>query len=291
MKNSKPQHPEPSQVCRLFLLCVALISYVPAYVPGRTTERAESSRVQEPVQQQEQSQNQEEEPREIRQVRKDHPALRIKAIRNHKKKTWLRDLEIEVTNVTNRPIYYIQLSMKFPEIKINSVPVGEDFTFGNHKLISFGERPQPDDPFLRPGEDYVFKLPEDQWKVMEKFLSYKSPESALKISLEIQEIRFDDGSGFFNGDTFFSSQPRRVSYYSIGGRENGIAERLSRKSANRTGMNQKNTLSAFPGKFAAMSGSEEEGNYCWGSYCNSRMDLQKVSCWTKPDGSDCLVDD
>jgi hypothetical protein len=289
MKNNKPQHPEPSQVCRLFLLCVALISYVPAYVPGRTPERAESSRVQEPVQQQEQSQNQEEEPREIRQVRKDHPALRIKAIRNHKKKTWLRDMEIEVTNVANKPVYYILIGMEFPDIKPGGVPIGENLIFGNHKLISFGERPQPDDPFLKPGENYVFKLSEDRWKVMEEYLSYQPSESALKIDLEIEEIRFDDGSGFFNGDTFFRSQPRRVSYYPIGDRENSIVKRLNRKSANRTEMIKQNTLSAFPGKLVAVPASEEDGNYCWGSYCDNRMDIKEVSCWTKPDGTPCLV--
>ncbi|MFN7945494.1 MAG: hypothetical protein U0Z53_09090 [Blastocatellia bacterium] len=289
MRKDNAHSPKLSQVCRLFLLCVALISHVPTYVLGKDAGRTENrSRMQEPVQPQ--SQSQDEEPREIRQVKKDHPALKIKAIRNHRKKTWLRDMEIEVTNITNRPIYFIRLGMSFPDIKLSEVPVGESLIFGNHKLLDFANHPQPDDPFLKPGESYVFKLPKDRVEVMEKFLSHRSPESALKINLEIEDIRFDDGSGFFNGDTFFRSQPKRVSYYPTGGRENSIAERISRRFANRTDLNQKNTLGAFPGALAALSTSEAEGDYCWGSYCDNRMYLDNdPPCYIRSNGTACNV--
>src|SRR5437764_10501428 len=44
--------------------------------------------------------------------------LKVKEVRNlQKEEDWFRDLEIEVKNISDKPIYFIYLIIKFPDIE------------------------------------------------------------------------------------------------------------------------------------------------------------------------------
>lgn len=265
MKNQKLHSPKVSQVIRLFLLCTALIDHAPFYVLAQAPDRSgEDVRVQGQSQPQAQSQppqeqNQEEEEREIVVKHKNHPALEIKGIRNFRKKTWLRDLEIEVTNVSNKPIYYLSIFLLFPDVIEGGRKVSETFDYGNSKLVDWVARPSPDDLCIKPGDSYTFKLSERRRKELEPYFRNKTPDGSLtrKIELHIENIRFGDGTGFFGGGTFFRSQPKRVSFFSPGSGNESFSVSASLMSKSRWKQNvryeTKSKLKAFPDAYAVRS--------------------------------------
>src|ERR1044071_5231810 len=58
------------------------------------------------------------EARQIKIMRPYNHPVAIKEIRNLQGRDFLRNLEIEVQNVSNKPIYYVSLYLRFPDIEI-----------------------------------------------------------------------------------------------------------------------------------------------------------------------------
>jgi hypothetical protein len=77
-----------------------------------------------------------------------------------KNEHWARDFELEVKNVGKQPIYALSLVWMLTEVKMpDGNPYGSTFLYGRSEFITVpGERPQPADVPIQPGETYVFKL-------------------------------------------------------------------------------------------------------------------------------------
>ncbi|MFL6275624.1 MAG: hypothetical protein ACJ74G_10590 [Blastocatellia bacterium] len=140
-------------------------------------------------------------------------AVAITAIRNLQGDQWLRELEIEVQNNFSKPIYHLEIDLRFPEVAIQAdngatgalvIPL----VFGRSKLMSPGERATATDRPIHPGERYVFRVPEANWKAIELYLAeHRLPFSAItKIWLRIYELSFGDGTGLEMDQPFFNKQ-------------------------------------------------------------------------------------
>lgn len=145
----------------------------------------------------------------------DRMPLKVKQIRNLQKEDdgWFRELEIEVENVSDKPIYYIDVVVEFPDIPApppqlradGSTPsrstTGFWLSFGPPRLGDVKNLAMPDDVALKPGETYVFKIPEQWVKGFEsmKRMNYFPPEAANKMELEFTTISFGDGTGYIIG--------------------------------------------------------------------------------------------
>lgn len=127
-----------------------------------------------------------------------------------KEKDWFRDLEIEVKNVSDKPIYFISLGLEFPDIQAPPPPIREDgrklegsvigftLTFGNLELGDLMKLATPGDVALKPGETYVFTIPEPKavgFESMKKRMKF-SPEATNNIRVRFDTISFGDGTGF-----------------------------------------------------------------------------------------------
>jgi hypothetical protein len=146
----------------------------------------------------------------------DRMPLKVKEVRNLQKgeEEWFRDLEIEVENISDKPIYYISLIVEFPDIPApppqmrgdGSTPsrstTGFWLSFGARRLGDVKKLATPDDISLRPGETYVFKIPEGWVKGFESMKREKNlpPQATNKMDLEFSIISFGDGTGYIAGE-------------------------------------------------------------------------------------------
>ena len=75
-----------------------------------------------------------------------------KGFRDLKNSKWLRDLEVEVTNLSEKPIYFLELWVDMPEIiSANGHKVGFTLRYGRIEFVHFSTLPLPSDVPIQPG--------------------------------------------------------------------------------------------------------------------------------------------
>jgi hypothetical protein len=121
-----------------------------------------------------------------------------KAFKDLKNQRWARDMEIEVTNTGNKPIYYFRLSMQFPDVKSDAgYPFAFIFEYGRPALMDMKTgRAQPEDLPIAPGHKVSFILEQkfvDGWEDFETSHNRTDPE---KVRLLFHTLSFGDGTGF-----------------------------------------------------------------------------------------------
>ncbi|MFN2452597.1 MAG: hypothetical protein ABR577_00065 [Pyrinomonadaceae bacterium] len=129
-----------------------------------------------------------------------HLPIKIK-VKNLQNENVLRDLEIEVTNKSNKPIYYLKISVMLPEmLSPNGFPLGYMLRYGRPELIDLLNEATPADVPLKPGESYVFKIPESNVRGWERFATERnlSKSEPKKIVILTHMLNFGDGTGFDN---------------------------------------------------------------------------------------------
>jgi len=133
--------------------------------------------------------------------------IEIRKVNNLQGEHVLRDLEIEVRNVSEKPIYYIRLGLFFPEVKMNGKTYAIALSYGRLEMVSLHELAGPDDKPLQPGESYVFKVPDPLWKGFDHHLSQINMPAAdvHAIKLRLDTISFGDGTGYEAGGVFYTS--------------------------------------------------------------------------------------
>jgi hypothetical protein len=152
--------------------------------------------------------------------------LKVKEVRNlHKEDdNWFRDLEIEVENISNKPIYYISLGIEFPDVPApppetradgstpTSVTTGFSVSYGPARLHVVSRLAEPDDVPLKPGETYVFKIPNSRVLGFESMNRERnlSPQMWNKIEIEFNVISLGDGTGYEGGQRMLYSKKKRV---------------------------------------------------------------------------------
>lgn len=130
-------------------------------------------------------------------AKNNHP-LAIKEIRNLQSADLLKDLEIEIKNISDKPIYYACIHLRFPDIELApGRNYGFSLHYGDNRLAQLEERAGPQDSPINPGETYVFKVHEKIWKGFEAFKSRNRlpPSATSKIELVLLEVSFGNGTG------------------------------------------------------------------------------------------------
>lgn len=144
----------------------------------------------------------EHEEREIEDKIPKHLPIKVKVknvekVKNLKNAEWLRDVEIEVKNTGNKPIYYLRISLFF--IDVEAWP-GERYGFplryGRPELIDFAETLKPEDIPIKPGDSYTFRVPVTFVKGWEHFKKKESKSHPKKIGIDFHVLNYGDGTGF-----------------------------------------------------------------------------------------------
>ena len=127
---------------------------------------------------------------------KDLP-VKIMEVRNLQSDTWYKDLEIEVKNVSDKPIYHIFAWLQFPDVygeganRISGVTV----EFGMAKYTDLRVIANTVDPHVEPGETCVLTFPEQYWGGL-RWKEENTPQKVRKLELKFAVISFGDGTGF-----------------------------------------------------------------------------------------------
>ena len=125
-----------------------------------------------------------------------HLPIKVK-VKNLEKDEWLDELEVEVRNTGDKPIYYLNVVVITPEVMAETGdPTGFPLKYGNWGLVDPDKRPEPEDVPINPGESYVFKLSERDVKGWRGFKARTRQANPKKIVLVFTSLRFGDGTGF-----------------------------------------------------------------------------------------------
>jgi hypothetical protein len=145
-------------------------------------------------------------------------AIKIKKLQNLEAESFPKGFAIQVENVSDKPIYYINFVVVLPETK-SAKCGGFDhslvfpLTYGNHALISNSALAEPNDVPIKPGETITLSLDDrkaagflvgpigDGKKMIEG--------CAKRIVLMPQVINFGDGTGYYLNKPF--SAPSKIS--------------------------------------------------------------------------------
>src|SRR5215207_3183012 len=136
--------------------------------------------------------------------------VKVKGVKNlQNEEGWFRDLEVEVQNVSDRPVYFIYVVVSFPDadaIRIagpdGNVPAKKfALMFGEPRLGDVSNMPWPADPPLNPGDTYVFRMPVEQVRRFESMQADMNLPSwaTNRLEVEVQSVSFGDGTGWHKG--------------------------------------------------------------------------------------------
>ncbi len=142
-----------------------------------------------------------EKTREIKLVEKYFPsaAIKILNIYGEQSTTFPSDYKIEIKNVSDKPIYFVDLVCTLPLArKYYGAPLSVKLIYGNPNLVTTGRLADPDDVPIKPGET-AFLTP---YKKMGQWL-YEAmrdkgifEEVSYQAILMPQFVNFGDGSGY-----------------------------------------------------------------------------------------------
>lgn len=141
--------------------------------------------------------------REIADRIPQHLPIKVKVMNEEKVKdlkndNWLGDLEIEVKNIGDKPIYFLRLGLTFVDVKKDSGnEIGYSLVYGRAELIDIDNRAKPEDVPILPGATYVFKLHESYVKGWNWYRTRieKKPHPK-KIAIRFDTLNFGDGTGY-----------------------------------------------------------------------------------------------
>ena len=123
------------------------------------------------------------------------------AFKNLQNEDWHRDLELEIRNTGDKPIYYIDLLMVFPDVLDSAGnKTGYPIRYGRAELINFDAPLRSDDSPLLPGDTFIFKLSESNAKGWEHFRQRYNKPNPKKVSIHFRALSFGDGTGFMWSD-------------------------------------------------------------------------------------------
>lgn len=129
--------------------------------------------------------------------------IEIVAIRNLRSKHWMRDLELEIRNVSAKPVYEVYIGLLLPDDNYITPErfYGIYLQYGPTRLVNPRNRPSADDKPISPGESVVLKVDEKLWMGYEQHIQiHNVPEEAsYRVRLIIEDIQFGDGTGFIHG--------------------------------------------------------------------------------------------
>jgi hypothetical protein len=119
-----------------------------------------------------------------------------KSFKDLKDENWVREFELELTNTGDKPIYFIYIEL-ISDVKLGNLPLVFSLVYGRAELGDIITKAQAEDPSIKPGETFVFKIHPGQVPAWEQSVREKSHPDASRIKAMIQMLSFGDGTGYF----------------------------------------------------------------------------------------------
>jgi len=125
-------------------------------------------------------------------------------VRHLEEETWLERLEIEIRNVSSKPVYFLEVDLSLPDVvitELDGMPRGLviPLTYGRGDLMRKGDLATTDDVPIRTGESYVFKIPPKYREIQDRLAVVK------RVGIRVYSLSFGDGTGYKAGVAFVST--------------------------------------------------------------------------------------
>src|SRR6266496_340759 len=135
----------------------------------------------------------------------EHLPIKVKIKREKEKlfrdldnENWPRDFEIEVKNVGEKPIYFLDFGLLVPDAKIADSYQAFSIVYGRIALADLNNRPTAEDIPIQPSETKVLKLEDVQIRGWDEGrVAGLVPHRIRGARLIFQNLSFGDGTGFF----------------------------------------------------------------------------------------------
>jgi len=136
-----------------------------------------------------------------------------KSVKDLKNKNWAREFEVEVKNTGTKPIYYVFLSLTFPEPELNILGNQQamPLTYGRGRLGIPGNVAGPDDVPILPGETVTLKYSEKGARSYESFRDREGRPDPKKVEIYIVSVSFGDGTVFVGHKGVLEGPPKKRS--------------------------------------------------------------------------------
>ena len=140
-------------------------------------------------------------PGQLRQLLNDipqHLPLRVE-VRNLQTDRFAHDLEVEITNTSDKPIYYLSLILTLTGIRGSTgYEIGFPLAYGRRALLDLDNRALPEDVPIWPGESHTFTIPPVLREGWEQFAAQRGFGRVVprRVRLRFRILSFGDGTGF-----------------------------------------------------------------------------------------------
>jgi hypothetical protein len=119
-------------------------------------------------------------------------------------KNWFRDIEIEITNTSDKPIYFLSLDVIMPDVlNDRGVMVTFPIRYGRTDFYDHNTKPIREDVPIEPKATMMFSFEEDYQIGFEAWRDKNKKNDPLKLEVWFSHLNFGDGTGF----TSFSALP------------------------------------------------------------------------------------
>jgi hypothetical protein len=125
---------------------------------------------------------------------KDMP-VELVEVRNLQSETWWKDLEIELKNVSKKPIYFLTAYLEFPDDRWGDSIYGVRLAWGNPKKLDMRKFAAADAEYVEPGKTFVLTIPE-MYQGGLRVMQRMRPHVAKNLRLWFEKTYFGDGTGF-----------------------------------------------------------------------------------------------
>jgi hypothetical protein len=123
------------------------------------------------------------------------------AFKDLKNDQWHRDFELEVTNTSAKPIYFLELWLVFPDvISENGRQVGVPLRYGRMDFVHLQTLALPTDVPIPVGGTYVFKIPEKDQRGWDWHKTRENRPDPRRVDIKFVQLSFGDGTGFNGTD-------------------------------------------------------------------------------------------
>jgi hypothetical protein len=118
-------------------------------------------------------------------------------IKDPNNKNWFRDLEIDITNTSDKPIYYLNLFVEMADVTSETgATMMFPIFYGRADFVDFNMKPLPDDIPLLPKQTYTYVLSEKKAMAWEAWLKRNRKNDAMVLEITFNHLSFGDGTGF-----------------------------------------------------------------------------------------------
>ena len=124
--------------------------------------------------------------------------VRVRRVRNLQSDTWPNDLEIEVENVSDKPIYFINAALIFPDDPAPNGDSGIILKYGKSENMDVARIAEAEDEHLDPGKR-VSLVVDTIYKKGLLAKQKRTPENLKRFELSFGIVSFGDGTGFEAG--------------------------------------------------------------------------------------------